>query len=29
MILPQRKIFRIASNDEFVSKERGHKPDDN
>jgi hypothetical protein len=24
LVLPRRKIFRIASNDEFVSKERGH-----
>ncbi len=29
LVLPRRKIFRIASDDEFVSKERGHKPDDN
>jgi hypothetical protein len=29
LVLPRRKIFRIASNDEFVSKERGHEPDDN
>ncbi len=29
LVLPQRKIFRIASNNEFVSKERGHEPDDN
>ncbi len=29
LVLPRRKIFRIASNDEFVSKERGHKPNDN
>jgi hypothetical protein len=26
LVLPRRKIFRIASNDEFVSKERGHNP---
>ncbi len=29
LVLPRRKIFRIASNDEFVSKERGHEPNDN
>ncbi len=29
LVLPRRKIFRIASDDEFVSKERGHEPDDN
>ncbi len=28
LVLPRRKIFRIASNDKFVSKERGHEPDD-
>jgi hypothetical protein len=29
LVLPRRKIFRIASDDKFVSKERGHEPDDN
>jgi hypothetical protein len=28
LVLPRRKIFRIASDDKFVSKERGHEPDD-
>jgi hypothetical protein len=29
LVLPRRKFFRIAGNDKFVSKERGHEPDDN
>ncbi len=28
LVLPWRKIFRIASDNEFVSKEGGHEPDD-
>ncbi len=28
LVLPRRKIFRIPSDDKFVSKERGHEPDD-
>jgi hypothetical protein len=29
LVLPRRKIFRIASNNELVSKERGHELNDN
>jgi hypothetical protein len=28
LVLPRRKIFRIASNEEFISKERGHESND-